>query len=64
MFLGEQLWNTAVEWVLPDIAIYISLFIYMYAFADTLPNQNHNTECLKIRLNPDLNQTGLASSNK
>lgn len=44
--------------------IYIYLYIYIYVFADTLPNQNHNTECLKIRLNPDLNQIGLASSIK
>lgn len=60
MFLGEQLWNTAVEWVLPDIAI----CIYIYVYTDTLLNQNHNTEYLKIRLNPDLNQAGLANSNK
>lgn len=50
MFLGEQLWNA--ERVLPDIAICI------YVYADTLPNQNHNTEYLQIRLNPDLNQAG------
>lgn len=38
--------------------------IYIYVYADTLPNQNHNTGYLKIRLNPDLNQAGLANSNK
>lgn len=36
----------------------------MYVYTDNLPNQNHNTEYLKIRLNPDLNQAGLANSNK